>query len=505
MSKTSILINLAFVEFVWIWNQTQNLSTPQIHKDICLWLDDGWNNGNKNLLLMAFRGSGKSTLVGLFCAWILYGNADLRILILAAEQALAVKMTRNVKRIIERHPLTKGLKSPQSELWASDQFTIIRNAELRDPSMLARGISANLTGSRADIVICDDVEVPNTCDTLPKRQDLRERLAEIDYILVPNGIQIFVGTPHSFFSIYADIAHKEAGEKQAFLQGFNRLKIAIKTQDGKAVWPERYNLTAIEDLKLRQGPNKFNSQMMLQPISLDAGRLSVDNLRHYNSGICYEERNQHATLLIDDMELISASCWWDPSYGAAGKGDSSVIACVFTSIDGRYWLHDIKYLITDNNIKLDEARQQCNQVADFIENNYLPAVTIETNGIGKFLPGLLRNIFQSRGLSCAIIEHHNHKPKAQRIISAFDAVMAAGNLMAHDKIWNSQFITEMRQWTPANTRQAVDDGLDAVAGCLQSEPVRLVRNIAIKTYIQTNTRQWHVSGKNHKANSDFNP
>ena len=245
--------------------------------------------------------------------------------------------------------------------------------------------------------------------------------------------------------------------------------------------------------------------MMLQPVSIDAGRLSIDNLRHYNHEICYQERNQHATLLIDNMEIASASCWWDPSYGSAGKSDGSVIACVFTSIDGRYWLHDIKYLTTNKNIELDEARQQCNQVADFIEKNYLPAVTIETNGIGKFLPGLLRNIFKSRGLSCAIIEYHNHKPKAQRIISAFDAVMAAGNLMAHQKIWDSQFITEMRQWTPANTRQAVDDGLDAVAGCLQSEPVRLSGDITKNQQLQQTIRKWHGNGKSHKANSDFNP
>jgi hypothetical protein len=32
---------------------------------------------------------------------------------------------------------------------------------------------------RADVIICDDVEVPNTCDTPGKRLDLRQRLSEI--------------------------------------------------------------------------------------------------------------------------------------------------------------------------------------------------------------------------------------------------------------------------------------------------------------------------------------
>ena len=54
---------------------------------------------------MAFRGCGKSTLVGLFCAWRLLRAPDTRILVLAADQALAVKMVAQVRRILERHPL----------------------------------------------------------------------------------------------------------------------------------------------------------------------------------------------------------------------------------------------------------------------------------------------------------------------------------------------------------------------------------------------------------------
>jgi len=163
--------------FVVLWNQMQNLSTPDIHLDICSWLEQRWQQGDKELLLMAFRSAGKSTLVGLFAAWLLYRQPDLRILVLAAEGTLAKKMVRNVKRIIERHPLTPNLKPERADQWASDRFTVKRMMELRDPSMLARGMTSNITGSRADIIICDDVEVPSTCDSAEKREGLREKLA----------------------------------------------------------------------------------------------------------------------------------------------------------------------------------------------------------------------------------------------------------------------------------------------------------------------------------------
>lgn len=254
----------SFRDFLIVWNTFQDLPSPDHHMRIAEWLTTGWYGGDRRLLLMAFRNSGKSTVVGLFAAWLLKTDPSLRIMVLAADLALAKKMVRTVKRIVERHPQTQGLKPDRADQWASDQFTVRRPMELRDPSMLARGIGANLTGSRADVVICDDVEVPRTCDTAPKREDLRERLSEIDYILVPGGMQLYVGTPHSYYTIYADEPRGEIGEAVPFLDGFQRLLIPIRDAEGRSAWPTRFPDEAIERIRRATGPNKFESQLMLR-------------------------------------------------------------------------------------------------------------------------------------------------------------------------------------------------------------------------------------------------
>ena len=179
-----------FVAFVDAWNALQNQTTPSLHTRIAAWLEGSRVEKRDRLVLLAFRSSGKSTLVGLFCAWLFACDPDLRVLVLAATHALARKMVRNVKRIVERHQACAGLKPVKTEQWAADQFIVARQAELRDPSMVAKGMLGNVTGSRADIVICDDVEVPNNCDTAAKREDLRERLHEIEYVIVPGGLQL---------------------------------------------------------------------------------------------------------------------------------------------------------------------------------------------------------------------------------------------------------------------------------------------------------------------------
>lgn len=487
---------MTFPEFLWLWNRRQGLTTPRHHLAMSRWLGDSRSSGDRELLLMAFRSSGKSTVVGLFCAWSLLVRPETRILVLAADLALAKKMVRNVKRIIERHPFTHRLKPSRRDQWAADQFTVNRPVELRDPSMLAKGIGANITGSRADLVICDDVEVPNTCDSAPKRADLRARLAEIEFVLVPGGMQLYVGTPHNFYTIYGDTARPEAGEVRPFLDGFKRFELPLLDVDGRSVWPQRFPDERIAALKRRTGPNKFASQMMLQPANIVDGRLDPDRLRCYDAELVYSEGNRQPVLTLDGRKLVSASCWWDPAYGAPGKGDGSVVAAVFTDEAGGYWLHRVAYLTHDPAAEADEATQLCRQVAAFARALFLPAVTIETNGIGRFLPGLLRRELALSGTRCAVVEAASSRAKDGRIVDAFDAVLAAGALAAHRDVWSTPFLAEMREWRPGGKTR--DDGLDAVSGCLLAEPVRLSRPPA------TGARaEWRPGSGGLKAHTEF--
>jgi hypothetical protein len=497
------MTDISFEKFVGHWNASQNLTTPDLHLKICFWLAEAWRKNEPALLLMAFRNSGKSTLVGLFAAWLLYQKPSLRILVLAADHALARKMVRNVKRIIERMEMTAHLKPKRADQWASDQFTVNREIEQRDPSMLAKGIGANVTGLRADVIICDDVEVPNTCDTATKRIDLRERLAEIDYILVPGGMQLFVGTPHSYFTIYADKPRAELKEERPLLEGFKRLVLALFNSKGQSRWPERFPPSEIETIRRRTGPNKFKSQMLLEPANIADGRFNPKHLQRYDDELCYVEQNGKALLKIGEQRIKSASCWWDPAYGAPGKGDGSVIAAVFTNNDGRYWLHRIKYLPHDPAIanEIDEATQQCRQVAHFLKELYLPSVHLETNGIGKFLPGLLRRELTRSGIGCAVVEENSRRPKVQRITSGLDAILAARALFAHRSVFETPFITELREWH--GNSNTPDDGLDAVSACINNQPVRLIMS-EVRSGLEKRSRtDWRFGSGPFVAKTEF--
>lgn len=482
-------VEISFPAFVILWNKLQKQGTPAIHLRLASWIAQKWETGERRMLVMAFRAFGKSTLIGLFCTWVLWRNPDLRILVLAADLALSRKMVRQVKRIIEKHPLTRHLKPDRLDQWGAECFTLKRTTELRDPTMLAKSITTNLTGTRADLIICDDVEVPKTCDTVHKRTELRERLTELDYILTPGGGMIYVGTPHHWQTIYANETRK--GEDLVFLDGFLRIVIPILNEAGESAWPERYSLEKIEAVKTKTGPSHFASQMMCQPVNLTDGRFDTDDLIVYTEAIEYSESGQLPVLTIEGKKLVSGIAWWDPAFGRE-DGDKSVLAIVYTDEDGKYWLHHLQAIIVQKGSVIPEAEQQCRKIAELIETYFIPLIAIEVNGIGQFLPGLLRKELGNRGMSCGVLEVTSRKAKNTRIREAFEVVLANRALHVHKTALANSFLKEMQDWSP-NKKSQADDALDAVAGALSLQPVR------IKRVFGTNKQNWQGGAKMRKA------
>lgn len=310
---TTNRFDLTFPEFVVMWHQGQGMTTPRVQIKMARWLDRRTRKDDQQLLLMAFRGAGKSTLTALYAAWTLYRAPATRILVVAAHDHLATRMVRHVRRILEQHLVTKHLCPSDPDQWAADRFTINRPIELADPSMIARGITSNITGLRADLIICDDVEVPNTADTSDKRADLRARLHELSFVQTPHGRTLYIGTPHVFDTIYATKPRADLPGHIPHLSGFSLLQIPVLDRRGASAWPEKFSLDFLTRQRAAVGENFFQSQMMLSPTNITALRLDPAQLLVYDDNLMPVP--ERGSLYIGDQQMASCSAWWDPSQG----------------------------------------------------------------------------------------------------------------------------------------------------------------------------------------------
>ena len=272
---------------------------------------------------------------------------------------------------------------------------------------------------------------------------------------------LFIGTPHAEETIY---------QKK---EDWRWLKLPLLNAQGESAWPERFTPQKIEEIRRATSPSKFASQMLLQAVKYEGLRLDPKHLKIYDAPLSYLEANGAGILKIGEVKMASASCWWDPAFGKPG-GDASVIAALFTGTDGNYYLHAIKYLQVPEDT--ESTAWQCAQVADFVWDNYLPSLHLETNGIGRFLPALLRQEFARRHMGCAVMEESSRQNKVERILGALEAPLLNGSLYVHQPVMETPFVDEMQDFSAMGSTH--DDGLDAVAGCLLSEPVRLPHSVS---------------------------
>jgi len=267
----------------------------------------------------------------------------------------------------------------------------------------------------------------------------------------------------------------------------------LVNKDGESAWPERFSDADIARIKNATGPNKFTSQMMLRPVNIAEGRLNPAALQFYNDELDYTP--QLRTLYIGQRKMISASAFWDPAFGSH-KGDHSVLAVLFGDEAGNYFLHHMEYIKLSSADERDEATQQCGIIAKLAQRFMLPAITVEINGIGRFLPNILRNVLSQENVPTSVIEQVSSVAKETRILEAFDALLAAKRLYVHEDVRKTPFLMEMREWRP-DSAKGHDDGLDAAAGAIAAQPDRLKRLYGQGAY------SWMKSSGSHRAKSDF--
>jgi hypothetical protein len=95
--------------------------------------------------------------------------------------------------------------APRSEQRASRvEFDVAPAIADQSPSVRSVGITSQITGSRADIIVSDDVEVMNNSATVDMREKLIERTKEYSAILkpLPDAKVVYLGTPQTEDSIY---------------------------------------------------------------------------------------------------------------------------------------------------------------------------------------------------------------------------------------------------------------------------------------------------------------
>ena len=492
----------AFVYIVW---KSIGLPKPTpIQVDIAQFLQ---NPPSDRVIIQGFRGVAKSFLTCAYAVWRLWSDRDLKVLIISASSDRADANARFIKSIIHTIPFLADMKADKTQLDTQNLFSVGGSKADISPSVKSVGITGQITGTRADLLISDDVEVPKNSGTQMQRDKLAEAVKEYDAILKPNGQIIYLGTPQNEASLYNTLQQRgyitriwpvlypeSKVERDSY--GDSLAPFIAQRYDsdpekwaGKPTDPERFDDIEIAKRKLSYGRAGFALQFMLntnlsdyEKYPLKVSDLIVEELDMHETSTKWSWANGIQQRLQDipcvamkgDMYYapLSRSPETMPYTGTvmaidpSGRGKDESSYAVMKSLNGYLFLMDVGGFEEGYS---DLTLTKMAQLAKFWEVN---EVVVEANfGDGMFTK-VMTPIF-SKIHPCAITEVKNTKQKELRIIDTLEPVLMRHKLIVNRSVIENDYrryetnqayslIYQMTRMCRDKNAIAHDDRLDAV-------------------------------------------
>jgi hypothetical protein len=178
--------------------------------------------------------------------------------IFSATQKLSEEFLGQIKaEILENPELEDMIPTTRDRFWSAKEIRTRHGSVIR-----ARGYGVKVRGGHPDFIICDDVLGDDDIYSETVRQkNIDYYLSSISNMVVPGGQIVLVGTPMHQADLYAAIADT----------GKYTCRKYPALGKGKALWPERYNLDALQSKRAElKSEARFAREFLCEPLSDEA-------------------------------------------------------------------------------------------------------------------------------------------------------------------------------------------------------------------------------------------
>ncbi len=272
-----------FRNFLFVVWSHLNLPEPTpVQYDMAEYLQ----SNEKRIVIEAFRGAGKSYITSAFACHQLYLNPEVKILVVSASKIRADDFSTFTMRLIQEMPLLHHLIPKDNQRQSKISFDVGPAKASHSPSVKSAGITGQLAGSRADLIIADDIEIPNNSMTQTMRDKIAEAVKEFDAVLKPDGRVVYLGTPQTEMSLYEVLPERgykvkiwPARYPKDIVKYNGRLADTLTKQvdsdptiTGQPTDPQRFGDHDLLERELSYGRSGFSLQFMLDTSLSDANR-----------------------------------------------------------------------------------------------------------------------------------------------------------------------------------------------------------------------------------------
>mgnify|MGYP003111926735 CR=1 FL=1 len=438
-----------FVYIVW-----EHLGLPEptpVQYDIAHYLQ----HGERRQIVLAYRGVGKSYLTSAYVVWSLLLNPALNILVVSASKTRADDFSTFTQRLINEMPILRHLKARPDQRDSKIAFDVAPAPAAHAPSVKSVGITGQITGSRADIVVADDVESLGNSETQGMRDKLGNLVKEFDSVLKPDGEIKYLGTYQTEMSLYKVLPERGyiprvwtgryPEEKKIATYGDSLAPFILNslTKDpsleNQPVDPKRFDEDDLVERELSYGRSGFALQFMLDPSLSDADRYPLKLKDFIVMDIDIEtapEKVIHSSSpekVLKDLPSVGFSGdyfhmpqaidgEWIPYRGTvmtidpSGRGQDETGYCIMSMLNGYLYVHEC------SGISGGYTKEALTEIAELAKKYKVKEIQVESNfGDGMFNELLKPYLMKIYPVTLSEVRHTTQKER--RIIETLEPLM----------------------------------------------------------------------------------
>jgi hypothetical protein len=495
-----------FLYMVW-----KHLNLPQptpIQYDIAEYLQ----NGPRREVIEAFRGVGKSYITSAFVVHQLLLDPEIKVLVVSASKNRSDDFSTFTQRLINDMPVLQHLRPRDEQRNSKISFDVGPAGPSHSPSVKSVGITGQLSGSRADIIVADDIEIPNNSATQMMREKLAEAVKEFDAVLKPDGRIIYLGTPQTEMSLYEELPSRGYDARiwparypsEAVRSRYSGRLAPLVTDlldrdteglTGLPTDPKRFTDDDLLERELSYGRSGFSLQFMLDTSLSDGDRyplklsdlivMPLDNDKapekiiwgrnpQYeikelpNLGLAGDKYYGPSDTVGSYLDYTGSVMAVDPS----GRGADETAYAVVKMLSGQLFVTDA------GGVKGGYSNEALQALAVVAKRNKVNEIIVESNfGDGMFTELFKPVLYKVHDVTVGEVRHS--KQKEHRIIDTLEPVMNQHRLVFDPKVierdWQSvqgysqekapkyTLAYQMTRITNLRGALAHDDRLDALS------------------------------------------
>lgn len=397
----------------------------RIHKEVYDWLEEYTLYSNEdvtsNKLIMLPRAHLKSHMVATWCAWMITRHPEITILYVSATSSLAETQLYAIKNILTSRVYTKFFPEyihpfeGKRERWNSTNISVDhikrREESVRDDTISTAGLTTNTTGWHSDVIVSDDIVVPENAYTEQGRSDVSKKASQFTSIRNPGGFTLACGTRYHPNDVYSEWkgmkseVYNDEDEVVDIVPVWEIKEFAVE-QEGQFIWPRvvrpedgkvfGFNRNVLARIKSEYTDRtQFYAQYYNDPNAAGSNRITRDKFQYYNPRYL---KRLNGTWYYKNRKLnIFAAI--DFAFSLGKKADYTVLLCIGVDCERNIYVLDI------DRFKSDKTLDYFNSIRNMHSRWNFKKLSAEVTVAQKVIVNSVKEYLREYGLTLKIEEY----------------------------------------------------------------------------------------------------